>query len=57
MRALLATVLALTACAEAPPPVDDPVVDGGKEDAAGAKLCDSLPTASKGLCNQIPNNG
>ncbi len=29
----------------------------GKEDAAGATLCDSLPTASKTLCLQIPNNG
>ena len=29
----------------------------GKEDSAGARLCDPLPVASKALCLQIPNNG
>src|SRR6185295_14106587 len=29
----------------------------GKEDSAGATLCDKLPAASKHLCSLIPNNG
>lgn len=61
MRLLLVAALfatAIPACADqtAADPIDD-VGDDGKEDAAGATLCDSLPVASKELCSQIPNNG
>lgn len=53
----LAALLA-GACTEPAPSVDseDELADG-KEDAAGAVLCDPLPTNAKSLCLQIPNNG
>lgn len=62
MRACLPAVALLlgAACAEvAPVPDGDETEDGaeGKEDAAGATLCDALPAASQALCLQIPNNG
>ena len=59
MRACLLLLLA-AACTEPATPLaddDDEAGTEGKEDAAGAILCDSLPTASKDLCSQIPNNG
>ena len=58
VRIVLPIVAMLAACA-APVPGDDDD-DGpvdGKEDAAGAVLCDPLPEASSELCKLIPNNG
>jgi uracil-DNA glycosylase len=57
--ALVTALLAgFAGCAADPAPADtgDDSADG-KEDAAGAVLCDHLPTASKRLCTLIPNNG
>jgi uracil-DNA glycosylase len=56
MRIALAMLLAV-GCTE--PLAVDPDEDfgEGKEDAAGSRLCDPLPDASKALCLQIPNNG
>lgn len=59
MRACLALLL-VAACTEpaaSVPDDDDEAGTEGKEDAAGATLCDALPTASRALCTQIPNNG
>ena len=54
----LFALLALVGCAAEPAaPDDDEFAEDGKEDAAGAVLCDPLPAASKELCMQIPNNG
>jgi len=54
----LFALLALVGCAAEPAaPDDDEFAEDGKEDAAGAVLCDPLPAASKELCLQIPNNG
>jgi uracil-DNA glycosylase len=56
MRAIaLATLLA--GCTDLAAPVEDFEGEDGKEDAAGATLCDKLAAASKDLCLQIPNNG
>ncbi|MEO8706848.1 MAG: uracil-DNA glycosylase [Kofleriaceae bacterium] len=63
MRIMLATTVALlvSGCTDAA--VDEvsgddiDYGDDGKEDSAGATLCDPLPAASKQLCLQIPNNG
>jgi uracil-DNA glycosylase len=56
MRAI-ALVLAIAGCTDVAAPVEDFDGEDGKEDAAGATLCDKLPAASKTLCLQIPNNG
>ena len=54
----IAIVLALLAgCADELAVDAEEDFEDGKEDSAGATLCDSLPAASKGLCLQIPNNG
>ena len=56
--AIVTTLAAAIAGCIEPGPVDsDDGLADGKEDAAGAVLCDQLPTASKGLCRLIPNNG
>ena len=58
MRALLALSLAVFACTDSSVPVEqDEDLGDGKEDSAGATLCDGLPAASKALCTEIPNNG
>lgn len=58
MRSAIALGLAVLAgCADQAPVDSDEDFTDGKEDAAGAILCDSLPAASKGLCSLIPNNG
>ncbi|MEJ7601909.1 MAG: uracil-DNA glycosylase [Kofleriaceae bacterium] len=59
MRTCLALLL-VAACADVAPvesPDDGEEGTEGKEDAAGATLCDALPVASQALCLQIPNNG
>jgi uracil-DNA glycosylase len=56
MRSALACLLVAAACAE-PAPVDEDAAGDGKEDAAGATLCEPLSQPAKGLCEQIPNNG
>jgi uracil-DNA glycosylase len=57
--ARLAMILAIVSGCAAHQALEDDDEDdlGGKEDAAGVIVCDSLPAASKRLCLQIPNNG
>jgi len=53
-------LLALVGCAAEPtitPEEEEEEFGDGKEDAAGAVVCDTLPSASKELCLLIPNNG
>jgi uracil-DNA glycosylase len=52
----LAILAVAAACTEPAAALDDDLADG-KEDAAGATLCDHLPAASQRLCKLIPNNG
>jgi uracil-DNA glycosylase len=57
MRAFMSLLL-IAACAVDQAGVDPDEDPGdGKEDSAGATLCDKLPAASKKLCSLIPNNG
>ncbi len=55
------SVACLTGCTAGNPEATDDLDDSeeldGKEDAAGAVLCDTLDQPAKGLCLQIPNNG
>jgi uracil-DNA glycosylase len=57
--ALVTALLAgFAGCADpAPADTGDDGLADGKEDSAGAVLCDHLPAASKRLCTLIPNNG
>jgi uracil-DNA glycosylase len=58
MRTAIGCLLLAAACT-APTPVEDEddIGGDGKEDSAGATLCEPLPQPAKGLCEQIPNNG
>ncbi len=57
MRRLALALVLLGGCTDPAGPSSDDDLADGKEDSAGATLCDHLPAASKRLCKLIPNNG
>jgi uracil-DNA glycosylase len=57
MRRIPIALALLAGCADPAVPESEDELGEGKEDAAGATLCDTLPSASKKLCSLIPNNG
>jgi len=52
-----ALVAAAAGCTDPAAPDSGGDVEDGKEDSAGATLCDHLKAASMNLCKLIPNNG